>query len=84
MATSTEIHEISARRKLTRHHELRFIMRFQVSALTCNVADMGIAEAASEAASCLHVVVERGVVAIVCQIRARSLGAVFEPDTGYG
>jgi len=58
-------------------------MRFQISALTCNVADVGLAEATSQAARCLHVVVESAVVAIVCKVRASRLWTVLEPHTRH-
>lgn len=78
---STEIKQVGTRCKLARYPELWLIVRLQVVARAGHVPYMGLAEAASESASGLHVVEERGMVAIVRKVDTPRLWPVPELHT---
>lgn len=58
-------------------------MGLQVMALTKNMAHMSFAKAASFTTSCLHVVIERGVVAIVREVNACGCRSILESHTSH-
>jgi len=73
--------EVGARCKGICNHELWLIVILRVFACAFHMANMGLAKPTGEPTSCLHVVVERGVVAIVCKVQARGLRSILEPHT---
>jgi hypothetical protein len=77
---TAEIHQVSTVSKLACHTEFWLVVRSHIFTLTFDMTNVDVALAAGLFARSLHVVVERGVVAVVCQFCAGGLRAVLESD----